>query len=185
MSGALSEQFGTGATVLVVMGVSGVGKTTIARSLAARLGWDFADGDEFHPQANIDKMASGHPLTDDDRWPWLHAIAEWIAEHVSAGRGAVVACSALKRSYRDILRGPGVVFVYLAGDRATIARRIGGRHGHFMPESLLDSQLAALEPPGPDESAIAVDIGPGPSQIVDQVVRQLRSAPGASQVTRG
>ncbi|MBN9610968.1 MAG: hypothetical protein BGO26_08720 [Actinobacteria bacterium 69-20] len=181
--GTVSEARSGQSTVLVVMGVSGVGKTTIARSLAARLGWDFADGDEFHPQANIDKMASGHPLTDEDRWPWLRAIATWITDHGASGQGGVVACSALKRAYRDILRGPGVVFVYLAGDRATIARRIGARHGHFMPSSLLDSQLAALEPPDPDESAITVDVGAGPSQIVDQVVRQLRSVPGSASAT--
>jgi carbohydrate kinase (thermoresistant glucokinase family) len=157
------------------MGVSGAGKTTIARALAARLGWDFADGDGFHPQANIDKMAAGQPLTDDDRWPWLRSVADWIRDHTDAGRDAVIACSALKRSYRDVLRGPGVVFVLLAGDRDTIAERLRARHGHFMPIALLDSQLATLEPPASDECAITVDVAASPSEIVDEILAQLGS----------
>lgn len=157
------------------MGVSGAGKTTIARSLATRLGWDFADGDGFHPQANIDKMAAGQPLTDEDRWPWLGAISDWIRDRVAVGHGAAIACSALKHSYRDVLRGPGVVFVLLAGDRATIAQRLRGRHGHFMPAALLDSQLETLEPPTADECAITVDVAAGPSEIVDEIVGRLGS----------
>lgn len=164
-----------GPSVLVVMGVSGAGKTTVARALAARLGWEFADGDEFHPRANIDKMAAGQPLTDADRWPWLRVVADWIRRRIAAGDSGVIACSALRRSYRDVLRGPGVVFVMLAGDRETIAARLRARHGHFMPAALLDSQLATLEPPAADECAITVDISAGPSEIADEIVGRLGS----------
>lgn len=156
------------------MGVSGSGKTTVARNLANRLGWEFAEGDDFHPQANIDKMASGHPLDDDDRWPWLRAIGAWITERTEAGRSAVITCSALKHSYRDILRGADVVFVHLTGDRELLASRIGHRHGHFMPADLLDSQLADLQAPAADERAITVDVAPSPSEIADEVVARLQ-----------
>lgn len=160
-------------TVLVVMGVSGSGKTTVARMLATRLGWEFADGDDFHPQANIDKMSQGHPLTDEDRWPWLGAVAAWIDERARAGRSAVVTCSALKRSYRDALRVPEVVFVYLSGDPDLLKQRVAERHGHFMPAELLESQLADLEPPGGDERALTVDVSPTPPEIVDGIVARL------------
>lgn len=160
-------------TLLVVMGVSGSGKTTIGRMLAARLSWPFAEGDDFHPPANIDKMASGHPLTDEDRWPWLAAIGRWIDERIEAGDSGVVTCSALKRSYRDVLRRPEVTFVNLTGDRTAIAERVAARHGHFMPAALLDSQLATLEPPDADERVIPVDLALPPSEIADQVVRAL------------
>lgn len=160
-------------TVLVVMGVSGSGKTTVARMLAARLGWAFAEGDEFHPQANIDKMASGHPLTDDDRWPWLAAIARWIRAQQEAGVSAVVTCSALKRRYRDVLRAGDTVFVHLTGTRELLAARISARHGHFMPAALLDSQLADLEPPDPDEAAVTADVTPSSPEIVDDIVAAL------------
>lgn len=160
-------------TLLVVMGVSGSGKTTVGRMLAARLAWPFAEGDDFHPPANIDKMASGHPLTDEDRWPWLAAIGRWIDERIEAAEDGVVTCSALKRSYRDVLRRPEVAFVHLTGDRAAIAERVAARHGHFMPAALLDSQLATLEPPDADERVIPVDLALPPSEIADQVVRAL------------
>lgn len=164
------------APVLVIMGVSGSGKTTVAALLAGRLGWDFAEGDDMHPAANIAKMAAGRPLTDDDRWPWLAEVAAWIREHTAAHRPGVVACSALKRSYRDVLRGDAVVFVYLEGSRELIAQRMTARHGHFMPVALLDSQFAALEPPGPDEHAITVDDSDSPEQIAMRVMAELRRA---------
>lgn len=166
-------------TALVVMGVSGSGKTTIAALLAGRLGWEFADGDDFHPPANIEKMHAGTPLTDDDRRPWLEAIAAWIGEHRRAGAHAVIACSALRRAYRDILRAGAadVRIVYLAGDEALIAHRQAARHGHFMPASLLRSQLDTLEEPTADERPITVSVGKTPVLIVDDIVRQLALSP--------
>jgi carbohydrate kinase (thermoresistant glucokinase family) len=164
---------------LVVMGVSGSGKTTIAALLAQELGWRFEDGDWFHPKANVEKMEHGIPLTDADRMPWLEAIAGWIDDlHAKGGRG-VVACSALKRSYRDILARAGhevVRFVYLRGDEALIAKRMTARHGHFMPASLLASQFATLEEPAPDERAIVVSIAGTPREIVADVLVALRAA---------
>jgi carbohydrate kinase (thermoresistant glucokinase family) len=160
-------------TVLVVMGVSGAGKTTVARMLAARLGWAFAESDDFHPPANIDKMARGRPLTDDDRRPWLTAVAAWIDGQIRSGHSAVVACPAFKRSYRDMLRAPEVVFVHLAGDRDLLQDRIADRHGHFQPAEVLDAQLAALEPPGADERSVTIDASPGPSDIVDDILARL------------
>ena len=159
--------------VLVIMGVSGCGKSTVAGLLAGRLGWDLAEGDDMHSAANIAKMAAGHPLTDEDRWPWLARVAEWIRAHTKAHRPGIVTCSALKRSYRDVLRGDDVVFVYLAASRELIARRLAARHGHFMPAALLDSQFAALEPPGPDEQAITVDISGSPNQTASLIMAAL------------
>src|SRR5689334_16283349 len=161
--------------VLVIMGVSGSGKTTIANELSRRLGWEFEDGDWFHPAANVEKMHSGVPLTDEDRWPWLRAIARWIDEVRNAGRHGIVTCSALKRRYRAILIGerPDVRLVYLKGDMELIARRIATRHEHFMPASLLASQFDALEEPGPDERPVSVSIEAGPREIVAQVMEQL------------
>jgi gluconokinase len=144
--------------VLVLMGVSGCGKSTVAGMLAGRLGWDLLEGDDLHPPANVAKMHAGHPLDDDDRWPWLAKIREWIDGHAADGRPGVVTCSALKKTYRDVLRAPDVVFVYLSGSRELIGARLAARHGHFMPASLLDSQFATLEPPGDDERAITVDV---------------------------
>lgn len=160
--------------VVVVMGVSGSGKTTIGTALARELGVVYAEADEFHSQANIDKMTSGIPLTDEDRLPWLRAIAAWVAEH--AETGGVVTCSALKRPYRDVLRSGGDVwFLHLHGDRETLARRMSGRSGHFMPVSLLESQLAALEPLEPDEAGLRVDIAEPPGAIVATAAATLRT----------
>ncbi len=161
--------------VLVIMGVSGCGKSTVAALLAGRLGWPFEEGDALHPQANVAKMAAGHPLTDDDRRPWLELVAGWIEDQLDQGRSGIVTCSALKRSYRDLLnrRGSDVVFVYLAGDRQTIAGRLAVRHGHFMPLSLLDSQFADLEEPAPDEPFLRVDVGAAPQVLADDIINQL------------
>lgn len=158
--------------VLMVMGVSGSGKTTIGEGLAGRLGWPYRDADDFHPPANKAKMAAGTPLTDEDRWPWLDAIRAWIDEHRRAGTHGVVTCSALKRVYRDRLVGDrsDVRIVYLQGSRALLAERMGSRHGHFMPASLLESQLATLEPPGPDEHPITVSIADTPEAMIDQIL---------------
>jgi len=163
-------------TVAVVMGVSGSGKTTIAEGVSRRLGWLLEEGDKFHPPANVEKMSHGIPLTDDDRWPWLHAIAAAIDEVRAGSRSAVVACSALKRAYRDVLIGdrPDVVLVYLQGDKEQIAERMAARKGHFMPVALLDSQFATLEEPGPDEHPVIVSIAPPPEAIIEEVVRQLK-----------
>lgn len=161
--------------VLVFMGVSGCGKTTVAALLAARLGWRFEEGDSLHPPSNIDKMKAGHPLTDEDRAPWLERVAAWVGECLAAGENGLITCSALKRSYRQVInrRGAGVEFVYMAGTRALIEARLAARHGHFMPAALLDSQLADLEEPGADEPAIRVDIGPTPADIADKLVVML------------
>ncbi len=161
--------------VLVVMGVSGCGKSTVAALLAGRLGWEFAEGDDFHPRSNVEKMAAGHPLTDSDRWPWLEQVAEWVEERLDRRENAVVTCSALKRSYRKVInrRQDGVLFVYLAGSRETIAARLSVRHGHFMPGSLLESQFAALEEPTPDEPAIQVDVGPSAALIAHRIIDEL------------
>ena len=159
--------------VLVLMGVSGSGKSTTAGVLAGRLGWDLEEGDDMHPAANIAKMAAGLPLDDDDRRPWLELVAAWIREHTDAGRPGIVTCSALKRRYRDVLRGDQVVFVLLAGTREQIAARLAARHGHFMPSALLDSQFAALEEPGPDENAIRVDITDTPAEQAEQIIARL------------
>lgn len=161
--------------VIVVMGVSGSGKSTVASLLAGRLGWEFEDGDDFHPAANVEKMQAGTPLTDEDRWPWLAAIAAWIDRLRAEGRHGVVTCSALKPAYREILLGgrPDVRLVYLRGDRELIGRRMAARHGHFMPTSLLDSQFRTLEEPTPDENPLVVSIGGTPQAIVAEIVETL------------
>lgn len=160
-------------TILVIMGVSGSGKTTVATLLAKRLGWPFEEGDDLHPAANVAKMHAGHPLTDADRWPWLDRIAGWIDEQLAAGHSGILTCSALKRAYRDRLRRDEVVFVYLRGSHEQIADRLATRHGHFMPATLLDSQFADLEPPGPDERALTLDITSPSPDLADQIIREL------------
>ncbi|MCH0565538.1 MULTISPECIES: gluconokinase [unclassified Streptomyces] len=159
--------------VVVVMGVAGTGKTTVGPLLAARLGVPYAEGDDFHPAANIARMSAGIPLTDEDRWPWLDAVGAWAEGR--AGLGGVVSCSALKRSYRDRLRAaaPGLVFVHLTGDRALIADRMAHRRGHFMPTALLDSQFAALQPLQADEAGVDVDVEGGPDQIAERAAAAL------------
>ena len=163
-------------TGLVMMGVSGSGKTTIAAGVARQLGWTLLEGDQFHPPANVAKMAAGHPLTDEDRWPWLRAIAAAIDGLRADGTSGVVACSALKRAYRDILVGdrPDVRLVYLQGSHALIAAGMAARKNHFMPPALLDSQFATLEPAGADERPIVVSIDASPDEIVAAVLRALR-----------
>ncbi len=163
-------------TIAIVMGVSGSGKTTIAAGLARQEGWILLEGDSFHPPANIAKMKEGHPLTDEDRWPWLRAIAAREDELRAAGQSAVVACSALRRAYRDILIGgrPDTVLVYLRGSQALIAARMKARKGHFMPPALLDSQFATLEEPGPDEHPVVVDIGGPAEAVIEDAIRQLK-----------
>jgi gluconokinase len=165
------------ATIVIVMGVSGSGKSTVAAMLAARLQWLYEDGDWFHPPQNVAKMHAGHSLTDDDRWPWLNAIAAWIDDARAAGKHAVIACSALKRSYRDVLIGPrgDVRLVFLEGKKELIAHRMALRHGHFMPASLLDTQFAVLEEPVADEHPIVVSIEEHPSNIVEAIIARLAS----------
>lgn len=160
---------------MVVMGVSGSGKTTIAEDVARRLDVAFAEADEFHPLANIEKMESGAPLSDDDRWPWLRGIATWIGEH--ADSGGVLTCSALKRRYRDLLTTAAdrVFFLHLHGSREMISERIGARRGHFMPASLLDSQFADLEPLEADEAGAVVDITADPELVLTRCVAALRA----------
>ena len=168
-------------TILVVMGVSGSGKTTVAVMLAEALAVNFLEGDELHPRSNVEKMKGGTPLTDEDRWPWLQAIARRIDDWRAAGEGGVVTCSALKRAYRDVLIGdrPNVRLVYLKGSHQLIHDRMAKRRGHFMPVGLLDNQFTVLQEPGPDERPITVDVGGTPAEIVAAVIRQLGVAPPA------
>jgi gluconokinase len=171
-------------SVIVVMGVSGSGKSTVASMLAHRLRWTYEDGDWFHPESNVEKMHHGEPLTDQDRWPWLRAIAAWIDNTRKAGNHGIVACSALKRAYRDILVGErrDVRLVFLKGDRELIGRRIAARDDHFMPATLLDSQFAALEEPTADERPIVVSIAPHPREIVDDIVNALGIAEATAPI---
>ncbi|WP_394285193.1 gluconokinase [Corynebacterium sp.] len=150
---------------IVVMGVSGSGKSTVGDLLGARIGLPYHDGDDLHPQSNIDKMAAGEPLTDEDRWPWLKLVGEWLTEHPAGG---IIGCSALKRSYRDAIReaAPGAVFVHVHGSAELLQERMTDRPGHFMPPSLLDSQLDTLEHLGVDETGRIFDISGTPDEIV-------------------
>ncbi len=165
---------------LVVMGVSGSGKTTVAQILAERLGWPYAEADEFHPQANIDKMTAGTPLTDEDRWPWLATMRDWLTEQAAAGRSTVVTCSALRVAYRDVLREAGgrVRFVHLTADPDLISPRLGTRSGHFMPPSLLPSQFATLEPLTQAEDGVVVLVDVAPEEVVDRALAALGMADG-------
>lgn len=159
-----------------MMGVSGSGKSTIGEALAERTGWPFIDGDHLHPEANIKKMRAGVPLSDADRLPWLREVAAWIERRHHAGGPGVVACSALRKSYRDLLRtaDPGLRIVYLAGDREQLASRLGRRSGHFFLSNLLDSQLRTLEVPGPEEDSITVHIGYSREEAVELILAALR-----------
>lgn len=170
-----SQATGPDVTALVVMGVAGSGKSTVGALLAERLGWPFRDADEFHPPANVAKMSAGTPLTDEDRWPWLAAIGEWIDARRAAGGHCVVTCSALKRVYRDRLIGgrEGVRLVYLEGSQDLIAARMKARLDHFMPPALLASQFAALEPPTEDEFPIRLAIEGTPEDMVEALLAQI------------
>ena len=162
--------------VLVLMGVSGSGKSTVAGILAGALKLDLQEGDDLHPPSNVEKMASGQPLTDEDRWPWLETIAEWIRDHTARHEPGIVTCSALKRRYRDVLvRGSEghVVFVHLAGTKERISGRLNVRMDHFMPSSLLDTQMSTLESIEPDEHAIVVDVGPPPAAVAASIIAEL------------
>jgi carbohydrate kinase (thermoresistant glucokinase family) len=167
--------------VVIVMGVSGSGKSTIGSLLAGRLQWEFEDGDWFHPAANVEKMHNGIPLTDEDRWPWLHSIRAWIDKTQREGGHGVIACSVLKRRYREVLMGDGAEtrLVFLEGSEELIARRIATRHEHFMPPSLLHSQFAALEKPGADENPITISIEPRPGKIVAHILSALKADAGS------
>ncbi|WP_347107907.1 gluconokinase [Paenarthrobacter sp. S56] len=163
--------------VLVIMGVSGSGKSTVAGVLAGKLGWDLAEGDDLHPEANVAKMHSGQALTDEDRWPWLGIIADWIKERTASGTPAIITCSALKKKYRDVLRGENVVFVFLQGSKDKISDRLASRHGHFMPPSLLESQFEALEEPTEDENYISLCVSASPAEEAEEVIERLGLRP--------
>ena len=163
---------------LVFMGVSGSGKSTAALAVQARLGWEFAEGDDFHPPENVAKMASGRPLTDADRWGWLESLAAWTKERDDAGSPTILSCSALRRSYRDVLRrgGEGTFFVHLVGDKGLLLERMSGRD-HFMPPTLLESQLDTLERLQLDEAGMEVDVAHPPARIAAMVLARLDLAP--------
>ena len=174
--------------ILIVAGVSGSGKTTVGAMLAGRLHWPFADADDFHPAANIEKMRAGIPLTDEDRWPWLRAVEAWMDERIAAGESGVLGCSALKRSYRDMLLGgrPDARMVFLDVDPEELARRLAARHGHFFPEKLLGTQLDALDPPQPDEHVISVVEADEPAGTVASIIAVLwpdGKVPGTAPVS--
>ncbi len=182
----MSDETGESPCALVVMGVSGSGKSTIADKLAERLGWTYEDGDKFHPASNVAKMSAGRPLTDEDRWPWLQAIAGEIDRVCKAGQHAVIACSALKRTYRDILvhGRDDVRIVYLKGTPKLIGDRLAQRKGHFMPPGLLASQFKTLEPPDTSENPVTVSIDASVETVVDDIVRQLNPGPADSAAPR-
>jgi carbohydrate kinase (thermoresistant glucokinase family) len=168
-------------TALIFMGVSGSGKSTIAAGVAEKLGLQMLEGDDLHPAANIAKMSAGTPLTDEDRWPWLRIIAGKIAAWRQNGMEGIVTCSSLRRSYRDVLRAghDDVLFVYLNGSRALLLDRMQHRTRHFMPASLLDTQLATLEEPGADEAAVTIEMGPPPDEVVTNVLKALAARDAA------
>jgi gluconokinase len=163
--------------IIVIFGVSGAGKTTVGKMLAEQLGWNFLEADDFHPAANVEKMRNGHPLTDEDRWPWLDCLRKQIEQLLSAGGNAVLACSALKRVYRDRLRvSDEVTFVFLRGDYALVEKQLRGRHGHFMNAALLQSQFDDLEEPQPDENVLTIELGRTPEEIVERIEAKLNLA---------
>ena len=164
-----------GPTHIVVMGVSGTGKTSVAQYLCDRFGWKFAEGDDLHPASNIEKMSAGIPLNDEDREPWLTIISDWMTEQAQSGESTVVTCSSLKKKYRDTLRQAEgrVIFLHLAGDFDTIAARMTARENHFMPTSLLESQFATLEVPGDDEEVITIDIAPAKDVVKENAAQAV------------
>ena len=161
--------------VIIVMGVSGSGKSTVAKGISAVMGWEFAEGDDFHSEANVAKMRSGQALTDEDRWPWLESIGSWISAKEAAGESAVVTCSALRRAYRDLLRRgrPHVRFLHVIAPAEVIRDRMEHRAGHYMPASLLPSQIATLEPLAADESGTSVTNEGTPAQVLDRALAAL------------
>jgi gluconokinase len=173
--------------ILIVAGVSGSGKSTVGAMLADRLHWRFADGDDFHPAANIAKMRAGIPLTDEDRLPWLRAIAAWMDERTAHGESAVIACSALKRSYRDVLLDgrPGARLIFLAVPREMVAKRLAARLGHFFPEQLLSTQFDALEPPRPGGRSLIVIPRETPADTVTAILEAIRPRDGAGSGVSG
>ena len=177
----------SGTTTIVVMGVSGSGKSTVAATLVDRLSWEFAEGDDFHPPENVEKMRAGHPLDDEDRWPWLRSLAAWIGEHERAGRSVVVTCSALKRTYRDLLREghPSVWFAHVTASPELIRDRMEHRTGHYMPASLLDSQLATLQPLGDDEPGARVSGAGSPPSVVTELLAALDAERGLHLSSQG
>ena len=163
--------------IIIIFGVSGAGKTTVGELLARKLGWRFIEADDFHPAANIEKMRSGHSLTDKDRWPWLERLREQIERSLAARENAVLACSALKRAYRDRLRvSDGVMFAFLRGDYALVEEQLRSRHGHFMDSTLLQSQFDDLEEPKPDEHVLTIELGHTPEEIVERIKTKLNLA---------
>jgi gluconokinase len=167
------------ADLVVVMGVSGSGKTTVAKGIASAMGWEFAEGDDFHSDANVAKMSAGQPLTDEDRWPWLRAIGSWLSGREASRQNAVVTCSALRRAYRDLLRAgrPDVRFCHVEADAQLIEERVTQRTGHYMPPALLPSQLATLEPLQPDEPGVTVSVAGAPEATVERALEALGLRP--------
>ncbi len=160
--------------MIIIFGVSGACKTTVGKLLARELSWRFLEADDFHPATNIEKMRNGHPLTDGDRWPWLDCLRKQIERLLSAGETAVLACSALKRAYRDHLRvSDEVKFVFLRGDHGLVEKQLHNRHGHFMDANLLQSQFDDLEEPQPDEYVLTIQLGRTPQQIVEEIKTNL------------
>lgn len=169
------------AVIIIVAGIAGSGKTTVGKLLADRLGCEFEDGDMLHPAANVAKMHAGVPLTDADRWPWLHIIEAWIDQRIAAGQTAVLACSALHRRYRDALLDgrPDAQMVFLQISREVAAARLAHRHGHFFPAQLLDSQLRDLQPPAPDERVLVIDANERADEMADEIASRLDGGPPA------
>lgn len=167
---------------LILMGVAGSGKTTAAENLHEALGWPVAEADDFHPRANIEKMSAGTPLTDEDRWPWLEALRDWMSEQAARGQRTIVTCSALKRSYRDLLSGADgrVLFIHLRAEESTLRERMEHRAGHFMPPTLLPSQLSTLEPLADDEDGVTVTSAETPEATFEAILAALDRASTSS-----